>query len=477
MPIKTVFFDMGGTIDTYWYSTEMRLGVTPGLQKLLSSHDIDLHLTDFQLYELVSGGMARYHQWRLASYKELSPYRVWHDYILRDYPDEFPQLASIADELMVWIETHYYQRQMRPEIPAVLEAIQKMGYKIGLISNVTSHGQVPYSLKEYGIQAYFNPIVLSSEYGRRKPDPSIFHYAARLSNTPTSECAYIGDRISRDILGAKRAGFRLAIQIQHDFAHGESDEGAIPDVIVNDMHGLLRLLQADHELQRSKSGDECAEVNKVRAILFDADGVLYYRKDKGRELTSFLVTMGIPVDRVPIEKLQRYRSLASIGQMTFEDYKKAVLHLYGITDPELIARGIEISLDGNHDIGHFEGVRETLEELKNRKLYLGIVTDTAQPLHVKLGKLERGGIGHVWDSIIASQEVGIQKPDPKIYQLALQQLGLQPCQAIFVGHKTAELEGARKVGMKTVAFNYDPDAIADYYIDHFSHLADLSILN
>ena len=477
MPIKTVFFDMGGTIDTYWYSSEMRIGVTPGLQKLLSSHGIDLHLTDFQLYELVTGGMARYHQWRLASCEELSPYRVWHDYILREYPDEFSRLASIADELMVWLETHYYQRQMRPEIPSVLEAIQKMGYKIGLISNVNSLGQVPYSLKQYGIQDYFNPIVLSSAYGRRKPDPSIFHYAARLSNTPTSECVYIGDRIARDILGAKRAGYKLAIQIQHDFAHGESDVGAIPDLIVNDMHGLLRVLQAEHEHQRSKSSAEYADLNKIRAILFDADGVLYYRKDKGRELTSFLVTMGIPVDQVPIEKLQHYRSLASIGRMNFEEYKKAVLHLYGITDPELIARGIKISLEGNHDIGHFDGVRETLEELKNRKLYLGIVTDTAQPLHVKLGKLERGGIGHVWDSIIASQEVGVQKPDPKIYQLALKQLGLQPRQAIFVGHKTAELEGARKAGLKTVAFNYDPDAIADYYIDHFTHLADLSILN
>ncbi len=80
-------------------------------------------------------------------------------------------------------------------------------------------------------------------------------------------------------------------------------------------------------------------------------------------------------------------------------------------------------------------------------------------------------------SIIASYEVGVQKPDPKIYQLALQQLGLTPDQAIFVGHKSSELEGARNVGMNTVAFNYDPDAKADIYIEKFSELADLPILN
>ena len=477
MPLKTVFFDMGGTIDTYWYSPEMRIAATPGLQRLLLSHGIDLHLDDLQLYKHVTDGIACYHQWRLASFDELTPYQVWRNYILADDPHDFPQLESVADDLMVWMETNYYERRMRPEIPAVLDAIQKMGYKIGLISNVNSRGQVPYSLKQYGIYHYFDPIVLSSEYSRRKPDPSIFHYAARLSNTPTSECVYIGDRISRDILGAKRAGYKLAVQIQHDFDHGESDEGAVPDLIVHDMNEFLEILRADLEHQDKGTHIEGMSINQVRAILFDADGVLYYRKDKGHELTSFLVSMGIKVDQVPISKLQHFRGLASTGQMTFEEYKTSVMHLYGITDPKLIAQGIKISKDGNHDIGHFDGVRETLEELKKRNLYLGIVTDTAQPLHVKLGKLERGGIGHVWDTIISSQEVGVKKPNPKIYQLALQQLNLQPSQAVFVGHKTTELEGASKVGLKTIAFNCDPDAKADYYIEKFSDLATLSIMN
>ena len=69
------------------------------------------------------------------------------------------------------------------------------------------------SLEEYGIRHYFDPIVLSSEYGRRKPDPAIFHYAARLANVPTSECAYVGDRLARDVEGARRTGFGLAVQI------------------------------------------------------------------------------------------------------------------------------------------------------------------------------------------------------------------------------------------------------------------------
>lgn len=108
---------------------------------------------------------------------------------------------------------------------------------------------------------------------------------------------------------------------------------------------------------------------------------------------------------------------------------------------------------------------------------MGIVTDTAQPLSVKINKLERGGIGHFWDSIIPSSEVGVQKPDPKIYHLALEQLNVAPHQAVFVGHKSTELEGAKNIGLKTIAFNYEQDAKADFYIEDFSELAQLAILN
>ena len=145
-----------------------------------------------------------------------------------------------------------------------------------------------------------------------------------------------------------------------------------------------------------------------------------------------------------------------IGQITFEQYKTAVLSLHGITEPALVS--VEYKPYEEKDkILFFKDPFNTLK-IKTRKLYLGIITDTAQPLNVKINKLERGGFGHFWDSITPSNEVGVQKPDPMIYQLALQQLGITSDQAVFVGHKSTELEGARNVGMKTIAFNYDSDA-------------------
>lgn len=181
MTIQAVFFDMGGTIETFSSTPELRLQATRGLQQRLITAGIDLQLSAEQFQGVITAGEGRYLRYKLQSMQELPPARVWREYILAEYPVDGATLEAIAEDLMQYYETHFYLRTMRPEIPAVLHAIQQMGLKIGLISNVCSRGQVPMNLEQYGIRQYFNPVVLSSTYGRRKPDPAIFHHAARLA--------------------------------------------------------------------------------------------------------------------------------------------------------------------------------------------------------------------------------------------------------------------------------------------------------
>ncbi|MBE3118375.1 MAG: HAD family hydrolase, partial [Candidatus Atribacteria bacterium] len=309
MTLRAVFFDMGGTIETYGWTPELRIQQTAGVQQRLEAAGIVLGLTDKQLYEIISAGLDAYHQVSLQSMDELPPQRVWNEYILAGCPVDRERLAAIAEDLMFFIETHYFQRAMRPEVPGVLEAIRKMGLKIGLISNVNSRGQVAENLKQYGIRNYFDPIVLSSEYGRRKPDPAIFHYAARLANVPTGECAYIGDRISRDILGARKAGYRLAVQIRHDYDHGEVDEGAIPDAVIDQMTEFLEILQTElNNSKNSKPGKN--HQNPIRALMFDAGDILYYRQNCGSKLAAFLDEIGHSYKEFPPDKRNALRDQA-----------------------------------------------------------------------------------------------------------------------------------------------------------------------
>jgi len=477
MTLRAVFFDMGGTLETYGWTPELRIRETAGIRQRLAEAGINLGLTDKQLYELISAGLDAYHLVSLQNLDELAPGRVWNEYIFADYPMNRAKLASIAEDLMFFIETHYYQRAMRPEVPEVLEAIRKMGLKIGLISNVNSRGQVPTNLDLYGIRHYFDPIVLSSEYGRRKPDPAIFHYAARLANVPTGGCVFIGDRISRDILGARKAGYRLAVQIRHDSAHGEVDEGATPDAVISDMTELLDILKNGMSGSVSPSRSNERYQTKLHALLFDAGDILYFRPERGRKLQEFLKESGIAGKAIPEATEKSFRQQAFHGFIKQEEFQEAILRLYGVTDPEHIARGKLAMQEDENNIQFFDGVRETLIALKAKGFMLGIITDTANPLHVKLKWFEKGGFVHVWDSIISSQDLGIQKPAPGIYAAALQQLGLSACQAVFIGHDLDELEGACLAGMKTIAFNYDGKAKADFYIDQFSDLLAVPILS
>ncbi len=469
MRIRAVFFDMGGTLQIYGYDRQLRLEATPGLQNLLREAGIHLGLTDNELQAIVSTGLDSYKRWSIESLVELPPARVWRQYIFRDCPVDPAQLEAIAEDLAFYVETHFYCRTMRPEVPAVLQAIRQMGLKIGLISNVNSRQQVPANLEEYGIREYFDPIVLSCEYGRRKPDPAIFHYAARLANVPTSECAYIGDRIARDIQGARRAGYGLAIQIRHDFEHGEADDGPTPDAVVKSMDEVLGLLRSQMDGSRQLPG-------RVYAVLFDAGDILYYRPNRGQCFQAFLTDAGIRApDLDPNDRAQLVQQ-AFEGEIDQAQYHEAILHHYGITDPVLLERGKQALKDDENRVEFFDGVQETLIALKRAGYLLGIVTDTANPIHAKLNWFERGGFGHVWDSIISSRELGMRKPDPRIYAAALQQLGVRPDQAAFVGHRAEELDGARNAGLHTVAFNYDQDAQADYYIEKFCALLTVPVL-
>jgi putative hydrolase of the HAD superfamily len=465
MTIQAVFFDMGGTIETFSSTPELRLQATRGLGQRLLTAGIDLQLSAEQLLEVITAGEDRYLQYKLQSMQELPPARVWREYILAEYPVDGATLEAIAEDLMLYYETHFYQRAMRPEMPEVLHAIQQMGLKIGLISNVCSQGQVPLSLEQYGIRHYFNPVVLSSVYGRRKPDPAIFHHAARLAGVPTSRCLYVGDRIARDILGARRAGFGLTVQIQHAYDHGEEDTGATPNAIIQHMDELIDILRSENSHQT-----EPVPPGPVQAFLFDAGDVLYHRPQRGCQFRAFLKELGLDQHLPAAAEKESLADKAYQGLISQEQYREALVRLYGVTLPEQVERGKQVLASEDDDVQFFPGVAETLTTLKEMGYLLGIITDTANSISTKLRWFEKGGFGWVWDSIISSQEIGVRKPHPRLYQAALQHLGLSTGQAVFVGHKVSELDGAHAVGLKTVAFNYDKSAQADHYIENFSDL-------
>jgi HAD superfamily hydrolase (TIGR01509 family) len=62
------------------------------------------------------------------------------------------------------------------------------------------------------------------------------------------------------------------------------------------------------------------------------------------------------------------------------------------------------------------------------------------------------GIYEEFDEVILSHEVGLTKDDPKIFQVALSRLQLEPQEAIFIDDFAAYVEVARSVGMQAILY-------------------------
>jgi putative hydrolase of the HAD superfamily len=97
------------------------------------------------------------------------------------------------------------------------------------------------------------------------------------------------------------------------------------------------------------------------------------------------------------------------------------------------------------------GVVSTLEALAERGLALGIISNGQTT--VQNATIDVLHIRHLMQTILVSETVGLRKPDPAIFHLALSQLNVTPEQALYVGdHPQADIEGARQAGLRAVWF-------------------------
>jgi 2-haloacid dehalogenase len=100
--------------------------------------------------------------------------------------------------------------------------------------------------------------------------------------------------------------------------------------------------------------------------------------------------------------------------------------------------------------GEISGTVEILEELASRGRRLYALTnfshETWPVARARFDFLER------FEHVVVSGEVGLVKPDPRIYRLAIERCRLQPARTVFVDDVPANVEGARAEGLLAVHF-------------------------
>jgi len=95
-----------------------------------------------------------------------------------------------------------------------------------------------------------------------------------------------------------------------------------------------------------------------------------------------------------------------------------------------------------------EGAVEALDGLRAAGQRLGLISNCSS----EVGELwEDSPFAGRFDTVVLSADVGLKKPDPRIFRLTLDRLGVEPAGAVFVGDgESDELPGAQAVGMRAI---------------------------
>ena len=247
--IDTVLFDMGGTLEDIHVDDESRRASIQGVLDILHAHGIDPNKDLEAAASAIDAGWERYGAYRDPRQRELKPEEIWGSFVLTDFGLDEESVRPYAEELAhMWEVTHYH-RTLRPHVREMLEGLKGLGMKLGVISNTASLYQVFDILKEYGIRDYFQDVTLSSVTGYRKPNPNIFMVSLHQVQSDPAHCAYVGDTISRDVIGPIRMGFGATFHID-SYLTRLKDTHISPDVKatynIQDIYEVYTILKESH---------------------------------------------------------------------------------------------------------------------------------------------------------------------------------------------------------------------------------------
>ena len=192
----------------------------------------------------------------------------------------------------------------------------------------------------------------------------------------------------------------------------------------------------------------------IKAVVFDFGGVLLRTEDaSGRR--KWEQRLGVECDR--------------IGALVF-DSDTSHRATVGEVEADAVWQqlAIDFALDGAtldefyHDFWSGDAVNvrlvEFIESLRPR--YKTAILSNAWS-NAREAFVDIYGLGGVMDEIVISAEERLAKPDPRIFQVAAERLGVKPEEAVFVDDMLLNVEAARALGFCGVHFRETDQAIAD----------------
>ncbi len=142
-----------------------------------------------------------------------------------DVPEE--SLPALAEETLSYGILYHVDADTGP----ALHALKERGLRVGVVSNTyQSSRSLATSLRRFRLLRYIDALIVSSEVGWGKPDPTIFDEALRRLEVRPEETVFVGDTVLADIKGSQALGMKAVLTWQY---RQEDPDDAKPDLVVD----------------------------------------------------------------------------------------------------------------------------------------------------------------------------------------------------------------------------------------------------
>lgn len=190
----------------------------------------------------------------------------------------------------------------------------------------------------------------------------------------------------------------------------------------------------------------------IKNVVFDI-GNVFVRWSPGEVVERCLnIARADSLNSVRADELFRSSIWLAInrGELTREEAELAYGEQHGLSPIESQALFFHAM---DHQVA-VEGTEELAQRLKQAGYRIFGLTDNVREIvaHLK----GRYGFWELFDGVVVSAEVGMLKPDPKIFTLLLQTYGLSASETVFLDDMPHNVDGARAVGMESFLFTTAP---------------------
>jgi putative hydrolase of the HAD superfamily len=212
------------------------------------------------------------------------------------------------------------------------------------------------------------------------------------------------------------------------------------------------------------------------AVIFDMGDIFFDATPWRKALSLYLQQHGIDIDYPELcRRWEEKLAAVYVGRRPYWDAFREFMADVGLAGNEIdeAEDAAKKKASGAEKRVLFDGVAETLTQLRDRGMKLAVLSDTESREPVVRGRLAEMGIDRCFDAVVTSIDIGHVKPQPEAFAAALRRLNVQASETIFVGHDAEELEGAMRCGLTAVAFNYEAGAPANRHLAFFSELLKL----